>query len=629
MKKDNFSSNPAVRLYARREYQQCISAVDKQLPAQRDDFSRNYLMLVRGNAVLQLGQNQQAREIFFHIYRNCRLLDFKEEFADLSSRALLNAGLATKNMGDTKTAIQFYRQALSEGYIADPIDICRVQNMLGNALIMIDNEEAWERLQQALSLSIRHKLPRQRLLIQLNISDYYIRREEYGQANQLLLQELSSMQADKYPDIHFRYSFNLAALLHLQEKHAQAITALRKLLKLAPGDGDRARLLAYQGLSQHALGRQPAARRSLEEAKALAENLEMDNHFVETAFQQVMSDEPLRRELHLDLASTLFHRHGMIGVSARHHQLMNDIDSLADANNPLLVTGETGTGKELVARALHNASERRQKPFIPVNCPAIPETLFESILFGHRKGSFTGATEDRIGLVEAAADGTIFFDEFGDLPLSIQPKLLRFLESGEYTTMGSQQAKRSPARIISATNRDLDELTKSAQFRQDLLQRISVFRIHVSPLRNHIEDVYFLATGFLDSMNERYDTRKTLTAETILLLEKHSYQGNVRELKNLVLRGYQRARTLIEPHHLTLTAEAGTTAAPSSESGLEQAVADFERRLIETKLREHHGEREQSAQELGISLRSLKYKLQKLGIDSQTYKTQKDRKRQR
>jgi transcriptional regulator with GAF, ATPase, and Fis domain len=626
MKKNSFSSNPAVQHYAHREYQLCISAVDSQLPALRDDFSRNYLMLVRGNALLQLGQNQQAREAFFLIYRNCRLLDFKGELADVSSRALLNAGLATKNMGDMKTAIQFYRQALAEGYIIAPEDVCRVQNMLGNALITIDSDAAWEHLQQANEIATRHDFPRQRLLVQLNICDFHIRQKQYKLAEELLQQEMDGFSADEYPDISSRYLFNQATLLHLQEKHNQAIPALRALLQQNPTESDQVRLLTYLGLSQHHLDRKQAARRSLEKAKALSQEQEMDSSFLDHACQQVLGEESCR-DVHHELANTLFHRHGMIGVSASHHRLMTDIDSLADADSPLLVTGETGTGKELVALALHNASQRRKKPFIPVNCPAIPESLFESILFGHRKGSFTGATEDRIGLIEAAADGTLFFDEFGDLPYSIQPKLLRFLESGEYTVMGSPQVKRSPARIISATNRDLDELVKTTSFRQDLLQRISVFCIHIYPLRTHIEDVYFLATGFLDRLNEQHETRKTLTAETVLLLEKHSYNGNARELKNLILRGYQKARTLIEPQHLILASAVDTSDEQTADVKLEQAVADFERKFIESKLQEHDGARELSARELGISLRSLKYKLQKLGIDSQAFKTQSDRKR--
>ena len=626
MQKNSFSSNPALQHYAQREYQLCISSVDRQLPALHDDFARNYLMLVRGNALLQLGQNQQAREAFFLVYRNCRLLDFKGELADVSSRALLNAGLATKNMGDMKTAIQFYRQALTEGYIVAPEDVSRVQNMLGNALITIDPDAAWEHLQQAYEIAVRHDLPRQRLMVQLNICDFHIRQKNYKLAEELLQQEMDIFSSDQYPDISSRYLFNQATLLHLQGKHNQAVPALRKLLQQNPARSDQIRLLTYLGLSQHQLDRKQAARRSLEKARAMSGEQEMDSSFLEHACQQVLGEEYCQ-DTHLELANTLFHRHGMIGVSASHHRLMTDIDSLADANSPLLVTGETGTGKELVARALHNASHRRQKPFIPVNCPAIQETLFESILFGHRKGSFTGASEDRIGLIEAAADGTLFLDEFGDLPLSIQPKLLRFLESGEYTVMGSQQVKRSPARIVSATNRDLDELVKSASFRQDLLQRISVFRIHVSPLRNHIEDVYFLASGFLDRLNEQYETRKSLATETVLLLEKHSYNGNVRELKNLMLRGYQKARTLIEPQHLMLTNAAETSDNPSADLKLEQAVADFERQFIENKLQEHGGVREVSARELGITLRSLKYKLQKLGIDSQAFKSSSDRKR--
>ncbi len=627
MKKENLSDNPAVRLYACGDYQQCISEVDRQLATLNDEATRNYLMLVRGNALLQLGRNQQARELFFQVYRTCRLQDFKDDFSDLSARALFNAGLATKNMGDIKTAIQFYRQALAEGFIAEVEDSCRIHNMLGNALITIDQEEAWSHLQQALELADAHQLSRLRLLVRLNIADYHIRREDYLQAQDILQSELENISATEQTSIHFRYSFNLAVLLHLQARHTQAITQLRKLLQLSPSAGERAHILAYLGLSQHALGREKAARRSLTEARQLTDALEVDSSFVDNAYQQVWDETPSHRELQVKLADTLFHRHGMIGVSSSHHRLMNDIDTLADATSPLLITGETGTGKELVARALHNVSERKQRPFVPVNCPAIPESLFESILFGHRKGSFTGATENRIGLVEAAEDGTLFLDEIGDLPLSIQAKLLRFLENGEYNQMGSQEVKRSPARIISATNRDLDELTKSSQFREDLMQRISVFRIHISPLRNHVEDVYFLITGFLDRLNAQHDTRKTISAQTILLLEKHSYKGNVRELKNLVLRGFQRAQTVIEPEHLTLVPLAEQLSEPAVNVELEQAVADFERELIVRKLREHRGERESSARDLGISLRSLKYKLQKLGIDSQVFKMQNNRKR--
>jgi transcriptional regulator with GAF, ATPase, and Fis domain len=213
------------------------------------------------------------------------------------------------------------------------------------------------------------------------------------------------------------------------------------------------------------------------------------------------------------------------------------MNQVATTDATVLIIGETGTGKELVARAIHAASRRRDRPLITVNCAAIPATLIESEFFGHEPGAFTGATKKREGRFALADKGTIFLDEIGELPLDLQPKLLRVLQEGEYDPVGGSTTRKADVRVLAATNRDLAKAVKEGRFRQDLFYRLNVFPIHVPPLRERGDDVVSLAAAFA----ERYATKlgrtvPTLTADAVRRLKTYQWPGNVRELQNVIER---------------------------------------------------------------------------------------------
>jgi DNA-binding NtrC family response regulator len=242
--------------------------------------------------------------------------------------------------------------------------------------------------------------------------------------------------------------------------------------------------------------------------------------------------------------------HGMIGKSELMQRTYATIRMVAVRDTTVLITGESGTGKDLAAQEIHRLSQRRKQPLVVVNCAAIPETLLESELFGYTKGSFTGAVQSRIGRIHAAHGGTLFLDEIGDMPLSLQSKILRFLEQGEVQRLGGNDNFKVDVRVIAATNADLKKMVVEQRFREDLYYRIAVFPIHLPPLRDRIGDLEELAVAFA----AKYIPGVLLNREALQVLEQHSWQGNVRELRNAI----ERATILvgsgreIKPEHIVL-----------------------------------------------------------------------------
>jgi len=228
-------------------------------------------------------------------------------------------------------------------------------------------------------------------------------------------------------------------------------------------------------------------------------------------------------------------RYGIIGSSGVMQDAIARLAQVAPTDLSVLITGETGTGKEVFANAIHNMSNRKKQGFISVNCGAIPETLLESELFGHEKGAFTGATEQRKGYFEVAHNGTIFLDEIGEMPVGTQVKLLRVLETGEFNRLGSTQVHKVDVRLVAATNRDLEYEVRRGNFREDLYFRLNAVQIHLPPLRKHPEDVALLVEFFANRICERNGfIFEGVTDEAIALLEQHPWRGNIRELRNLV-----------------------------------------------------------------------------------------------
>ncbi len=275
----------------------------------------------------------------------------------------------------------------------------------------------------------------------------------------------------------------------------------------------------------------------------------------------------------------------------------------------VLIWGETGTGKELIARLVHLLSERRDAPFVELNCATIPENLFESELFGHEKGAFTGASSRRTGIFEAADGGSIFLDEIGELPLQLQPKLLRALQEKKISRVGSNQDIEIDVRVIAATNRDLRQMVEEGRFREDLFFRLNVFEITIPPLRMRREDIPKLAEFF----KEKYALRPVeFSKEALDLLVKYPYPGNVRELEHIIQRTVTLARSnLIRPSDLPPEVTRG----PVDQHGpLKERLERMEREMILSALERTDWIQTRAAEELGISERVLRYKMEKLGI---------------
>ena len=302
---------------------------------------------------------------------------------------------------------------------------------------------------------------------------------------------------------------------------------------------------------------------------------------------------------------------GIIGQSKEWTAVLDLVRRVVDVDVSVLITGETGTGKELIARNIHAHSGRASKPFVAVNCSAIPEQLLESELFGYRKGAFTNAVSDRIGLIEYAHAGTLFLDEIGTLAPQLQSKLLRVLQEREIRRVGDVENRKVDVRILAATNRDLQEEVRNGVFREDLFFRLNVIEIHLPPLRQRKEDIPLLGHYFLKKAATNYKRNvKSINPQAMQLLLTHPWHGNVRELQNVV----ERAVVLcggVEVQEMDLQLQR-VRESDLLESGL--TLEEFERRLVERTLKEMKGNRTQTAETLGVSLRWLQYRLKEWEI---------------
>lgn len=308
----------------------------------------------------------------------------------------------------------------------------------------------------------------------------------------------------------------------------------------------------------------------------------------------------------------------MVGDSPAMQKVDKLIAKVAPTNSTVLVLGETGSGKELVARALHEQSHRSEMPFVAVNCGALPETLIESELFGHRKGSFTGAEEHRVGLFEVAHGGTLFLDEIGELPKAMQAKLLRVMESGEIRRVGDNEAKTIDVRVVCATHRNLEEMVHEGEFREDLMFRINAFEIHLPPLRERIDDVPALARHLLARFRPIGGAGAGFTDEALELLKSHTWPGNVRELANVVEHATILCDELpIEAEHLPANFRQRRLREPLKTFG-PMTLADLEIQAIQQSLERNENNKTRAAEELGISLKTLYNKLNQVSALDRT-----------
>jgi len=313
-------------------------------------------------------------------------------------------------------------------------------------------------------------------------------------------------------------------------------------------------------------------------------------------------------------------RHILLGESAAMCQVRSKIEKLARSQAPVYISGESGSGKELVARLIHQQSPRSDKPFIAVNCGAIPHELMESEFFGHRKGSFSGAIADKTGLFQAAESGTLFLDEVADLPQSLQVKLLRAIQEKKVRKVGDSQEIPVDVRILSATHRDLGQMVQTGQFRQDLYYRINVIDLNIPPLRQRGDDIIQLTRHILATLNKSSEQQPPLSEAALLALRHYAFPGNVRELENIL----ERAMALsdgktIEVEDLNLpSASNGAENAPEldpAQTSLEDYLPAIEKKVLVAALESTQWDKASAAEQLGLSFKSLHYRLKKLGLN--------------
>jgi transcriptional regulator with GAF, ATPase, and Fis domain len=314
------------------------------------------------------------------------------------------------------------------------------------------------------------------------------------------------------------------------------------------------------------------------------------------------------------------HFPGIIGHSRAMRGIFGQILKVAPTDTTVLISGESGTGKELIAASIYEHSARRDKPFVTINCVAIPEGLLESELFGHEKGSFTGAVSQKKGKFEVASGGTIFLDEIGDMPLATQAKLLRVLQERVFERVGGTKPIEVDVRFIAATNKDLPEMVRAGTFREDLFYRINVFSIRLPALRERREDISALVDHFL----ERTGRTSRVSPEAMQLLLGHPWPGNVRELQNAIERAAVIAEADIEPGHLPQELQGQTSTVSREETNvqasLDDRLADIEKGMIIEAMTRTGGIQVRAAELLGINQRSLWHRIRKYGIDAASLK---------
>lgn len=317
---------------------------------------------------------------------------------------------------------------------------------------------------------------------------------------------------------------------------------------------------------------------------------------------------------------------GIVGESAVIRRVVEAVAVVAATDSTVLVTGESGTGKELVARAVHTSGVRKNKPFVTVDCAAIPDALLESELFGHARGAFTGAHRDRAGYFEAAADGTIFLDEIGELPLQLQKKLLRILQEKTFTRVGESRSRSTEARIVAATNRDLDTEVKAGSFREDLYYRLKVIEIPIPPLRERSQDIPLLLNHYLARLNRKLNRNvQGVTAAVMGRFQHYPWPGNIRELVHLLeqIMTFHQPRTLDVAHlpRHWLVAEGDSTPPQESYAALKEQVLDAAGLAYFQALMNHyHGNISRVAEHAGLNRRHLHRLLQKLELDPARYR---------
>jgi DNA-binding NtrC family response regulator len=348
-------------------------------------------------------------------------------------------------------------------------------------------------------------------------------------------------------------------------------------------------------------------RKALERSQLLRENLNLQ--------RRIKKKEPFEN---------------LVGSSPAMQRVYQTIQMIAKTDVTVLITGESGTGKDLAARAIHAFSHRKDQPYVTVNCPTLPENILESELFGYKKGAFTDASSDKIGLFEEARGGTIYLDEIGDIASPIQTKLLRVLQEKEIKPLGQTKSIKVDVRVIASTNRDLREKIRQQEFREDLFYRLNVLTVHMPPLRERREDIPLLAEHFLKHYCEEFGKPpKSLSSELMDLLLRRNWEGNVRELENIINRAILLStEDVIKPHEIGWTAELPDSCAVGSEihgmpykEAKGEVLRHFHAQYLGELLRRNNGNVTHSARECGLERQALQQILRRYGLKSQDFRS--------
>lgn len=398
----------------------------------------------------------------------------------------------------------------------------------------------------------------------------------------------------------------------------RALSAVGEWPDIKPGDASVCFVLASgrQGLSGMALYGRCVRPLSLGQARDLA--AVMDVTRLAHAHVSLVGPTPTKQRPQATVTNVSLP--GMIFASRAMNEVARTVDRIKDSQSTVLITGESGTGKELIAHAIHRLSKRSEREFVAFNCSAAPPELIESLLFGHRRGSFTGALNDNDGLIRAAESGTLFLDEVGDLPINLQPKLLRFLQEGEIHPLGERTPRKVNVRVIAATHKDLGQLVGERLFREDLYYRITALTVKVPPLRDRPEDISALISHYLSHYARRNDrTIAGITWEAIRALESYSWPGNIRELaaemERLVLYAEEDRHITpadVSPHICPVKMNGESRSAEN----LELLLEDYERRVITETLKRNDCNVARTSEALGLGSRQTLYKkIKRLAID--------------
>lgn len=437
------------------------------------------------------------------------------------------------------------------------------------------------------------------------------------------LRTISATRADEALSLYERAEPDLVII----DTHIQPYSGTELLSRIRAIDANACVLLVSEsGTTQAVIEAMKFGAFDFIRKESLAFNLRV---VVETALKEIAGARAARASR--PQLTVEQHQDSIVGRSDAMQQVFKLVGRVATADAPVMITGESGTGKELVARAIHHHSHRNGKSFVAINCAAIPEQLLESELFGHEKGAFTGAIGQRAGRFEQCDDGTLFLDEIGDMPLSLQGKILRVLQNGEFSRVGGNTTIKTNVRIVAATNKQLEAEVAQRRFREDLFYRLNVVRIQLPPLRQRIEDIRLLAEYFVQKVaTEKRLPRLKLSEDAIAVLEAHTWPGNVRELENTIQRACVLATSdILMPKDIPLgdsSASSGGGDIVTKEEAiavlLRAAAADssiellpwLEREFTVHAMRETDGNQVRAARLLGMTRATLRKRLERFGI---------------